>query len=704
MLKQRPGSNAREVISNIKKRMEYLKKTTFPPGMQYNIAYDVSRFLDASIAEVIKTLLEAFVLVFLVVFIFLQDWRATVITGLSIPVALIGTFAFIQLLDFSINLLTLFALVLAIGIVVDNAIVVVEAIHAKMENTGKKAREATLESMQEIAAAIVSITLVMSAVFIPVSFLSGPVGIFYRQFSLTLAIAIVISGINALTLTPALCARWLKPHSGSYVKGPLGGFFSAFNRFFDAALGRYNHWVGKAGLKRRFVISLTLAAVLGTWGLTKVLSTGFIPTEDQGLIYMAISTPPGATVERTGEVLDRITQIAKSLPEVENISTLAGYSLITESAGASYGMAIINLKPWHERKRKVFEVIEDLRKKTLTLQDAQIEVFPPPTVPGFGNTSGFEIRLLDRSGSGNLHRLAEVGRKFIASLVATPEIESAFTNFETNFPQYLIKVDYETAARKKVNVAEALNSLQALVGSYYASNFVRFGQMYKVMLQSGPEYRKTSEDILKMYVKNEEGQMVPLSTFLKLQKVYGSEQITRFNMFNAILINGDAAPGYSSGDAIKALERESRRLPRGFTFEWSGMTREEVISGNQAGIVFLISLVFVYLILAAQYESFLLPLSVLLSLPFGAMGAFLGLWLAGLDNNIYAQVALVMLIGLLGKNAILIVEFAQLRLRQGASLRQAALEGAASRFRPILMTSFAFIAGLIPLVFASGAG
>lgn len=704
MLKQRPGSNAREVINNIKKRMEYLKKTTFPPGMQYNIAYDVSRFLDASIAEVVKTLLEAFVLVFLVVFIFLQDWRATVITGLSIPVALIGTFAFIQLLDFSINLLTLFALVLAIGIVVDNAIVVVEAIHAKMESTGKKAREATLESMQEIAAAIVSITLVMSAVFIPVSFLSGPVGIFYRQFSLTLAIAIVISGINALTLTPALCARWLKPHSGSHVSGPLGSFFSAFNRFFDAALGRYNRLVGKVGLKRRFVISLTLAAVLGIWGLSKVLSTGFIPTEDQGLIYMAISTPPGATVERTGEVLDRITQIAKSLPEVENISTLAGYSLVTESAGASYGMAIINLKPWHERKRKVFEVIEDLKKQTVALQDAQIEIFPPPTVPGFGNTSGFEIRLLDRTGSGNLHRLAEMGRKFIASLEATPEIESAFTNFETNFPQYLIKVDYETAARKKVNVAEALHALQALVGSYYASNFVRFGQMYKVMLQSGPEYRKTPEDILKMYVKNEEGQMVALSTFLKLQKVYGPEQITRFNMFNAILINGDAAPGYSSGDAIKAIEREGAKLPRGFTFEWSGMTREEVISGNQAGIVFLISLVFVYLILAAQYESFLLPLSVLLSLPFGAVGAFVGLWLAGLDNNIYAQVALVMLIGLLGKNAILIVEFAQLRLRQGASLRQAALEGAASRFRPILMTSFAFIAGLIPLVFATGAG
>lgn len=704
MLKQRPGSNAREVINNIKKRMEYLQKTTFPPGMQYNIAYDVSRFLDASIAEVVKTLLEAFVLVFLVVFIFLQDWRATIITGLSIPVALVGTFAFIQLLDFSINLLTLFALVLAIGIVVDNAIVVVEAIHAKMEKTGKNAREATLESMQEIAAAIVSITLVMSAVFIPVSFLSGPVGIFYRQFSLTLAIAIVISGVNALTLTPALCARWLKPHQGTHRGGLLIGFFTAFNRFFDTALGRYNRLVGTAGLKRRFVISLTVAAVLGIWGLGKVLSTGFIPTEDQGLIYMAVSTPPGATVERTGEVLDRITQIAQSIPEVENISTLAGYSLITESAGASYGMAIINLKPWHERKRKVFEVIEDLKKQTVALQDAQIEVFPPPTVPGFGNTSGFEIRLLDRSGSGNLHRLAEVGRKFIASLEATAEIENAFTNFETNFPQYLIKVDYETAARKKVNVAEALRALQALVGSYYASNFVRFGQMYKVMLQSGPEYRKTPEDILKMYVKNEEGQMVALSTFLRLQKVYGPEQITRFNMFNAILINGDAARGYSSGDAIKAIERESQKLPRGFTFEWSGMTREEVISGNQAGIIFLISLVFVYLILAAQYESFLLPLSVLLSLPFGAVGAFIGLWVAGLDNNIYAQVALVMLIGLLGKNAILIVEFAQLRLRQGASLRDAALEGAASRFRPILMTSFAFIAGLIPLVFASGAG
>ncbi|MCX7650930.1 MAG: efflux RND transporter permease subunit [Flavobacteriales bacterium] len=703
MLKQRPGSNARDVIQNIKKRMAYLQATTFPPGMQFNIAYDVSRFLDASIQEVLKTLLEAFVLVFLVVFIFLQDWRATLITGLSIPVALIGTFAFVQLLGFSINLLTLFALVLAIGIVVDNAIVVVEAIHAKMADTGLGPREATLESMKEIAAAIISITLVMSAVFIPVSFLSGPVGIFYRQFSLTLAIAIVISGINALTLTPALCARWLKPHH-AHKDGWAGGFFNRFNQFFDGLMVRYIRMLEKFGLRRRFVVLATVVAILGVVALSKILSTGFIPTEDQGILYVAVSTPPGATVERTGEVLDQINQIAHQLPEVENVSTLAGYSLLTESAGASYGMAIINLKPWHERSRKVFEVIEDLRARAEKLQDAQIEIFPPPTVPGFGNTSGFELRLLDRSGSPNLHRLAEVGRKFTADLAARKEIANAFTTFETNFPQYLIKVDYETAARKKIRASDALRTLQALVGSYYASNFVRFGQMYKVMLQSSPEYRKTPEDILKFYVKNEEGQMVPLSAFIRLQKVFGPEQMTRFNMFNAILITGEAATGYSSGDAIRAIEEVGARLPRGFTYEWSGMTREEVISGNQAGIIFLISLVFVFLILAAQYESFMLPLAVLLSLPFGAVGSFLGLWLAGLDNNIYAQVALVMLIGLLGKNAILIVEYAQLRLRSGEPLRKAALEGALSRFRPILMTSFAFIAGLIPLVFAGGAG
>lgn len=704
MIKQRPGSNAREVIQNIKQRMAYLEKTTFPPGMKFNIAYDVSRFLDASIAEVIKTLIEAFFLVFLVVFIFLQDIRATIISALSIPVALIGTFAFMQIMDFSINLLTLFALVLAIGIVVDNAIVVVEAIHAKMHEKHLQAKEATLESMGEIASAIVAITLVMSAVFIPVAFLTGPVGIFYRQFSLTLAIAIVISGINALTLTPALCALWLKPPGHEVAFGPLNRFFKSFNKAYDKLTSRYKSIIERFSPKKRYTLLMLLVALLGVYGLNNILSKGFIPTEDQGIIYISVNTPPGATLERTGSVLDEITKLARTFEEVENVTTLAGYSIITESAGASYGMGIINLKPWDKRKKKVGKLIEELYAKTAFIKDASIEFFPPPTVPGFGNTSGFELRLIDKTGSGYLKNLFDVGNQFIENIVASPEVENAFTNFNPNFPQYLIKVDYEMAAKKKISVEDAMNTLQALVGSYYTSNFVRFGRMYKVMIQAGPEYRTAPDDILKYYIKNKDGEMVPFSTFIQMEKVYGPEQITRYNMFNAIMINGDAAPGYSSGDAIKAVERAALKLPRGYTYEWSGMTREEVISGNQTTIIFIICLIFVYLILAAQYESFMLPLSVIFSLPVGILGSYFALKIAGLQNNIYAQVALIMLIGLLGKNAILIVEYVLLKRKEGKDMLQATIEGSVARFRPILMTSFAFIAGLIPLVIASGAG
>lgn len=703
MLKQRPGSNAREVINNVKKRMKELEATAFPPKMKYNVAYDVSRFLDASISEVLRTLVEAFILVSLVVFIFLQDFRSTLIPALAVPVALIGTFAFMQMLGFSINLLTLFAMVLAIGIVVDNAIVVVEAVHAKMHEKHIPALPATMEAMREIGGAIVAITLVMSAVFIPVAFMSGPVGIFYRQFSLTLAIAIVISGINALTLTPALCAILLKPTHGSKIKF-IQKFFDSFNTYYNKLTIRYKNLVERYGSKKLLTLSILILFVLGTWLTTFILPSGFIPTEDQGVIYVNVTTPPGSTVERTGKVLDEISRIAKEMDIVENISSLGGYSLITESAGASYGMAMINLKPWNERKEKLKEVIEILQQKTQHINDAIIEFFPPPTVPGFGNASGFELRLIDKSGSASLNRLDEVGKEFIEKIKARPEIDNAFTSFDPSFPQYLIKVDYEMAAKKDITVDNAMNTLQALIGSYYASNFVRFGQMYKVMIQASPEYRAKPEDILNLYVKNTRGEMVPFSTFIKLERVYGPEQITRYNMSNAIMINGDAAKGYSSGEAIKAIEEVAKELPRGFIYEWSGMTREEILSGNQAIFIFIICLVFVYLLLAAQYESFLLPLPVILSLPTGVFGAFISLAALGLENNIYAQVALVMLIGLLGKNAILIVEFAILKQKEGLSVLEATIEGAAARFRPILMTSFAFIAGLIPLVIASGPG
>ena len=703
MLKQRPGSNASEVIKNVKSRMAELQESAFPPQMQFNVAYDVSRFLDASIDEVIYTFIEALLLVFIVVFIFLQDFRSTLIPALAVPVSLVGTFAFMQLLGFSINLLTLFALVLAIGIVVDNAIVVVEAVHAKMQFKKMKAKEATIEAMGEIGGAIVAITLVMSAVFIPVSFMDGPVGVFYKQFSLTLAIAIVISGVNALTLTPALCAIMLKSTHGS-TNPILQRFFDAFNSRYQKIENGYKGLLGKWSAKPKITVTIFLVSIAATWGIATFLPSGFIPTEDQGVIYINVTTPQGATVERTGKVLDEITRISKQLEQVENVSTLGGYSLITESAGASYGMGMINLKPWDKRKESVDEMIAILKEKTSSLSDATIEFFPPPTVPGFGNASGFELRLIDKSGGGNLDRMNDVGGDFIKQLQERPEIENAFTSFDPTFPQYLISVDYEMAAKKDISVANAMNTLQTLIGSYYASNFVRFGQMYKVMVQASPEHRTKPEDLLKLYVKNKRGEMVPYGTFIKLTRIYGPEQITRYNMFTAIMINGAAAQGYSSGDAIKAINEISTKLPKGFEIEFSGMTREEILSGNQTVFVFLICLIFVYLLLSAQYESFLLPMPVLLSLPVGIFGAFISLYLLGLENNIYAQVALVMLIGLLGKNAILIIEFANMRHKEGLSILEAMIEGAVARLRPILMTSFAFVAGLIPLVIASGPG
>lgn len=705
MIKQRPGSNARDVIQNIKNRMAELKTTSFPPGMDYDLAYDVSRFLDASISEVIHTLIEAFLLVAFVVFIFLQDVRSTIIPALAVPVALIGTLAFMMLMGFSINLLTLFALVLAIGIVVDNAIVVVEAVHIKMTEKHMPAMEATIEAMKEITGAIIAITLVMSAVFIPVAFLSGPVGVFYRQFSLTLAISIVISGINALTLTPALCALMLKHTDTSQKKGWLQRNFNSFNLRFDATNNAYKNLLGRIAGRHAITLGMLVLFFALTWGAASILPGGFIPTEDQGMIYVNITTPPGATMERTDKALDEITEIAGKIEGVENITSLAGYSLVNEIAGASYGMAMINLKPWDKRKKDVHEVIKEIEAHTSNIHDAKIEVFAPPTVPGFGNMGGFELRLLDKTGKGDIQQTAKVTQEFVEAINASPEITGAFTSFDASFPQYMIHIDEDMAAKKGVTADNAMNTLQTLLGSYYATNFIRFNQMYKVMVQAGAGYRTSPQDILGLYVKNNSGEMVPFSTFIRLERIYGPEQLTRYNMYLSAMINGNAEVGYSSGDAIKAVERIAKeKLPRGYSYEWSGMTREEILSGSQTTVIFIICLVFVYLLLAAQYESFFLPLPVILSLPAGIFGSFITLKLAGLENNIYAQVALVMLIGLLGKNAILIVEFAILRRKEGYPILQAAIEGAAQRLRPILMTSFAFIAGLIPLCVASGAG
>jgi hydrophobic/amphiphilic exporter-1 (mainly G- bacteria), HAE1 family len=706
MIKQRPGSNAREVISNIKAKMAELEKTSFPPGLSYNFSYDVSRFLDASIYEVIKTLIEAFLLVFLVVFIFLQDFRSTLIPAIAVPVSLVGTLFFMQIFGFSINLLTLFALVLAIGIVVDNAIVVVEAVHVKMEE-GLAPYEATVAAMREIGGAIVAITLVMSAVFIPVSFMSGPVGIFYRQFSLTLAIAIVISGVNAITLSPALCAILLKKHhhgESEINKKGLALFFHKFNNVYNKLSFRYSNVLKNIAGKRAITFGSLIAFFLLTWGSASILPTGFIPTEDQGIIYINVNTPPGATLERTEKVMNDIQAAVNNIEEKESISTLAGYSLITETAGASYGMGMLNLKKWSDRKRSVNEIILELETRTAHIRDAEIQFFSPPTVPGFGNSSGFELRVQDRTGS-SLEKTAEITNNLVKKLGEQAEITNVFTNFNPEFPQYILHFDHQKAAKLGVNAQDALDGLQAYIGSFYSTNFIRFGQMYKVMIQAAPEYRAKPEDIFELYVKNKHGEMVPYSNFIHLEKVLGVEQLTRFNMFTSSLVSGEPAPGYTSGEVIKVVEKiANEELPKGYRFEWSGMTKEQIESGGQTFGIFFVCLVFVYLLLAAQYESFFLPLPVILSLPAGIFGAFAFLKFTGLENNIYAQVALVMLVGLLGKNAILIIEIAIQNRQKGLGILQSAINGGVERLRPILMTSFAFISGLIPLAIASGAG
>ena len=705
MIKQRPGSNASEVIQNIKTRMAEIKENSFAPGMDYNIAYDVSRFLDASIASVLKTLVEAFLLVFIVVYIFLQDFRSTLIPAIAVPVSLVGTFFFMQMLGFSINMLTLFALVLAIGIVVDNAIVVVEAVHVKMHENHLSPYKASVAAMKEIGGAIVAITLVMSAVFVPVGFMEGTVGIFYRQFSLTLAVAIVISGINALTLSPALCAMLLRPAGeGGKKLSVVKRFFDGFNRRYERFENRYNLGLSKYLSRRAFTYLTLIAFLIGTYGINLVLPTGFIPNEDQGMIYINVDAPPGATVERSEKTLSQIQAALLPLEEIENISTLAGYSLMTETEGASYGMGMINLKPWSERDKTVDELISTYEERVSHIKDAEIQFFLPPSVPGFGNASGFELRLQDKT-AGDFHEFAEVANNLVEKLNADPRLQGVTSGFNPNFPQYLLKVDLAKAAKLGVDLDKSMETLQAYIGSFYSSNFIRFGQMYKVMIQASPEYRMNPEDLYKLYAKNNDGNVVPYSNFLTMERIYGPSQITRYNMFTSALITGEAEGGVSSGEVIAAVEEICKEvLPRGYDVEWSGVTREEKDSGGQTFMIFGICLLFVYLLLAAQYESLLLPFSVILSLPAGVFGSYLFLQIVGLENNIYAQVALVMLIGLLGKNAILIVEMANQFRDAGETPFQAAVKGAVSRLRPILMTSFAFICGLIPLVFATGAG
>ncbi|WP_316791866.1 efflux RND transporter permease subunit [Pedobacter frigoris] len=705
-VKQSYGSNASQVIKDIKTKMEEIKKSSFPKGMDYEISYDVSKFLDASIEKVIHTLVEAFILVGLVVFLFLGDWRSTLIPAIAVPVSLIGTFMFMQYFGITLNLITLFALVLAIGIVVDNAIVVIEAVHAKMEEKNLAPLEATEEAMHEISGAIIAITFVMAAVFIPVAFMSGPVGIFYRQFSITMATSIVLSGIVALTLTPALCAMMLKNNHGKAKKKTwLNRLLDGFNNWFNNLTGRYQSLLKLIVNRRSITFIMLLAFCAGIGLLNSTLPSGFIPNEDQGMFYAVIQTPPGSSLERTNQVAEKLQKIAEGVEGVQSVSSLAGYEVLTEGTGANTGTCLINLKSWEDRKHSVQEVITELEEKSKDITGATIEFFQPPAVPGYGAAGGFELRLLDKAGSGDYKKMETVSKDFVKELSKRPELSSVFTFYSASFPQYMLRIDNDIAQQKGVTIENAMNTLSTLVGSNYETSFIKFDRQYKVMVQASPQYRALPEDILKLYVKNNRDEMVPFSAFMRIEKVYGLSEITRHNMYNAAEISGAAAPGHSSGSAIQAVAEVAKNtLPRGFGIDWAGISADEVARGNQAIYIFLICLGFVYLILAAQYESFLLPFPVILSLPAGIFGAFLLLKLCGLENNIYAQVAMVMLIGLLGKNAVLIVEFAVQRHRAGDSVLQAAIEGSAVRFRPILMTSFAFIAGLIPLVFASGPG
>jgi len=706
VLKQYYGSNASQVIKEVKEKLEQIKSRSFPAGMDYEISYDVSKFLDASIEKVLHTLVEAFILVGIVVFLFLGDWRSTLIPALAVPVSLVGTFIFMQFLGLTLNLITLFALVLAIGIVVDNAIVVIEAVHAKMAEEHLSPYLATKRVVHEISGAIIAITLVMAAVFIPVAFMSGPVGIFYRQFSITMATAIILSGVIALTLTPALCIMMLKnTHGQPRKRTPINRFLDWFNNRFDKLTGRYTRLLRRIVNRRVITFGILIGFCAGTWLLSNTVPPGFIPAEDQGMIYAVIQAPPGSSLERTNEISNRLQKIAEKIDGVQSVSSLAGYEILTEGTGSNSGTCLINLKSWEERKHSAEEIIQELEEKAKDIPGAVIEFFQPPAVPGYGAAGGFDLRLLDKTGTNDYKKMEAVNKDFVEALKKRKELTALFTFYSASYPQFILHIDNAIAQQKGVTIANAMQTLSTLIGSNYETSFIRYGRLYKVMVQAGPQYRSMPEDIMKLYVKNDHDEMVPFSTFMKMEKVYGLNEITRYNMFTSSAIKGSPAPGYSSGDAIKAIQEvAAKSLPRGYDIDWGGMTKDEVGRGNEAIYIFLICLAFVYMILASQYESFMLPLAVVLSLPAGVFGAFLFLKLLGLENNIYAQVGMVMLIGLLGKNAVLIVEFAVQKHQSGESVFRSAVEGAKARFRPILMTSFAFIAGLIPLVFATGPG
>ncbi|PHN06908.1 efflux RND transporter permease subunit [Flavilitoribacter nigricans] len=704
VLKQTLGSNGSRVIEAVKEKMKELERD-FPTGISYQYSYDVSKFLDASIEQVTHTIRDAFILVALVVFLFLGDWRATLIPILAVPVSLVGAFFFIQMFGMSINLITLFALVLAIGIVVDNAIVVVEAVYAKMEEDPHiTPYKATQSAMGELSGAIIAITLVMTSVFVPIAFMTGPVGVFYRQFSITMASSIVISGVIALTLTPVLCAMFLKNHHGKRKKSWFDRFIDSFNRLFEKLTGGYVKILNKIVARRLFTFGVLALFIFGVVYTNKILPAGFVPSEDQGTIYAIIQTPPGSTLEQTNDVARKLQKIAEEVEDVESVTSLAGYEIMTEGRGSNAGTCLINLKPWSERDKDVLEIIEELEEETRNL-GAIIEYFEPPAVPGFGSSAGFSLRMLDKTDATDYHEFDQINQDFLNALRERKELTGLFTFYAANYPQYELEFDNQAAMQKGVSMGDAMENLNILIGSTYEQGFIRFGRFFKVYTQAAPEYRRFISDLDEYFVKNEEGEMVPYSAFMKYKETQGPNEITRYNLYNSASIRGLPAPGYTTGDAIKAIEEvSSETLPRGFDIAWEGLSYDEARRGNESIYIFLVVVFFVYLVLAAQYESFVLPLAVLLSLPIGIFGTFLLLKLMGLANDVYAQIGMIMLVGLLGKNAVLIVEFAVQKHNEGATILNAAIEGAKVRFRPILMTSFAFIAGLIPLVLAHGAG
>lgn len=708
-INQTPGSNAQEVINNIKDYLETDVVNSLPDGIKYQINYDTNEFLEASISKVIITLLEAFLLVFLVVFIFLQDFRSTLVPAIAVPVSIIGTFFFLNLLGYSINLLTLFALVLAIGIVVDDAIVVVEAVHAKLEENLSDSKKATIEAMHEITGAIISITLVMGAVFIPVTFIQGPTGVFYEQFGVTLIVAIAISAVNALTLSPALCALFLRSHNYDKAyedKSWIMKFFHKFNIAFEAGTKRYAKTFLFFIRHRWLTVVAILLAVAAVFLINQNMPTGFVPKEDRGLIMFNVDLPASATKERTQRAMAEFTEKANKIEGVHSVTSIAGFSLMN-GAGGNYGFGFVKLKPFDERTSDETS-LETITGRLFgvggTVSDANMIFFTPPSIPGYGASSGVSFSLVDRLG-GELENLEEVANNFSQQLYQRPEFQYAQTSFNINFPQYELEIDIPRASEAGVAVNEILRALQGYVGGLYASNFTKYGKQYWVILQTSPENRADLEDLNNLYVRSATGTMTPISQFVNMNRVYGPQTINRFNLYTSAEFNAAMNPGFSTGDGINAItEVAEQSLPTQYGVEYSGLTREEIAAGSQTFIIFLLSLVFVYFILAGQYESFIVPFSVLFSLPFGIMGAYLGQWLFGLENNIYFQIALIMLLGLLAKNAILIVEFALQRRHAGKSISAAAIDAAKVRLRPILMTSFAFIFGMLPLVFASGIG